>query len=64
MSKGSIRRPKAVSNGQWAENWESVFGKKEPDAKVNTHSCPYKSVANCLKCDKHEGTTNETQDRQ
>lgn len=30
MSKGSGRRPKFVSESKFAENWERIFGKREP----------------------------------
>ncbi len=34
MSKGSKRRPTEVSEKQFQDNWEKVFGKKEPKVKV------------------------------
>lgn len=31
--KGSKRRPQKVSNKQFADNWDKIFGKKKPDVK-------------------------------
>ena len=33
MGKGSKRRPTVVSDKQFQDNWEKVFGKKEPKVK-------------------------------
>lgn len=33
MSKGSKPRPKSVSNEQFSENWEKIFGKNMENAK-------------------------------
>ena len=33
MGKGSKRRPTVVSDKQFEDNWEKVFGKKEPKVK-------------------------------
>ena len=35
--KGSDRRPKKVSDEQFQDNWEKVFGKKEPKIKSRKH---------------------------
>ena len=34
MGKGSKRRPTVVSDKQFQDNWEKVFGKKEPKVKT------------------------------
>ena len=34
MGKGSKRRPTVVSDKQFEDNWEKVFGKKEPKVKT------------------------------
>ena len=34
MSKGSKKRPTEVSEKQFQDNWEKVFGKKEPKVKA------------------------------
>lgn len=33
MSKGSKPRPKSVTNEQFSENWEKIFGKNMENAK-------------------------------
>ena len=33
MGKGSKRRPTVVNDKQFEDNWEKVFGKKEPKVK-------------------------------
>lgn len=33
MSKGSGRRPKAISDKQMADNWDRIFKKGKADAK-------------------------------
>ena len=33
MGKGSKRRPTVVSDKQFEDNWEKVFGKKQPKVK-------------------------------
>lgn len=35
--KGSDRRPKKVSDEQFQDNWEKIFGKKEPKIKSRKH---------------------------
>tara|TARA_B100000035_G_C20913526_1_gene515090 strand:- start:389 stop:598 length:210 start_codon:yes stop_codon:yes gene_type:complete len=35
--KGSDRRPKKVSDEQFQDNWERIFGKKEPKIKSRKH---------------------------
>ena len=35
--KGSDRRPKKVSDKQFQDNWERIFGKKEPKIKSRKH---------------------------
>ena len=37
MGKGSKRRPTVVSDKQFEDNWEKVFGKKEPKVKSRKH---------------------------
>ena len=34
MGKGSKRRPTVVSDKQVKDNWEKIFGKKEPKVKT------------------------------
>ena len=35
--KGSDRRPKKVSDEQFQDNWEKIFGKKKPKIKSRKH---------------------------
>tara|TARA_Y100000287_G_scaffold182224_1_gene179458 strand:- start:470 stop:679 length:210 start_codon:yes stop_codon:yes gene_type:complete len=35
--KGSDRRPKKVSDEQFQDNWERIFGKKKPKIKSRKH---------------------------
>ena len=38
--KGSAPRPRSVPKDVWEDNWERVFGKKEPEIKVRKSSPP------------------------
>ena len=35
--KGADRRPKKVSDEQFQDNWEKIFGKKKPKIKSRKH---------------------------
>ena len=38
MSKGSKRRPRHVKQNQFDDNWDKVFGKKQPNKPEKTDS--------------------------